>query len=232
MKYILITLLTFNIFAHHEEKDAISVNGECNKKLSPDRFRVEFRVEVTNKSQQKSTSKANSIYAALKKEIQKINPKDLELNTSTYNVNPEYEWAKNKRIYKGFKTTLGLTVVSSEMEKSGEIINVGNKVSVNNIQGPNPFVALTTFQKKYRECLSKAAEDARNKADMLAKSLGVSLGKAIQVNETNFNAYQPSRRHAPRMMMKSESAMADSAPDIEFGKQSLNVKLNVKFSIR
>ncbi len=231
---ILVLLFSMSLFADTYQKDSISVNGECTEKINPDRIRIEFNVEITEKKQQQSTLKANQIYNRLKAGVKKINPKDLELNTSSYNVHPTYDYNNRKRKLIGYKTNIGLTVISSEMEKSGDIINVGNITGVNNIQGPNPFVSLKTYQTQYKKCLAQAALDATSKAKMLASTLNVTLGKAIKVNETNHNSYQYQRPQ--RMMMRAKTmsmdAEAGSAPSIEFGKQSLNVKLNVQFAIR
>jgi len=233
MKF-LILFLSLNLFSDSFHKDSISVNGECTEKINPDRIRIEFNVEVTEKKQQQSTIKANEIYKRLKAGVNKINPRDLELNTSNYNVHPNYDYNGGRRKLRGYKTNIGLTVISSEMEKSGDIINVGNIAGVANIQGPNPFVSLTTYQENYKKCLAIAAKNAKSKARMLAKTLDVTLGDAIKVNETNHNSYQVHRPQ--RMMMRSAKSMssvqADSAPSMEFGKQTLNVKLNVQFAIR
>ncbi len=233
MKY-LVLFFALGLMADTYQKDSISVNGECTEKINPDRIRIEFNVDVTEKKQKLSTVKANKIYEKLKAGVNKINPKDLELNTSSYNVRPNYDYTKGRRLLRGYQTTIGLTVISSEMEKSGDIINVGNISGVNNIQGPNPFVSLKTYQEQYKKCLALAARDAKNKAQMLAKTLDVSLGNAIKVNETNHNSYQTHRPH--RSMMRSKGMSMDaaesSAPNIEFGKQTLNVKLNVQFAIR
>ncbi|MCG6658763.1 SIMPL domain-containing protein [Halomonas campisalis] len=73
------------------------------------------------------------------------------------------------------------------------------------------------------EALVKALEKARHKAELMAGTLGVSLGPVLSVSETRSPVFQP------RMMAMSADAR-ESAPQVEYRPGTLSIEAGVSVS--
>jgi uncharacterized protein len=221
------------VFAKSELEKTINVSGSCKQSILPDRVSVTLTIEELNKEQKASSDKATEKYNELLAKIKKMKLKDAEYETVEYSVFPHNPWENNKQVFKGFKTRMSLKVSTSELNKSGELLTVGNSLGQNAVQGPHPFVSDALFDKTYRDCLSVAMKDAFEKATMLAKSAKRKLGKVIAVHEGQGGESRPmpmlkAMRGAPEMMAMDA---ASAPPEIEFGKDKINVRLNVFFEM-
>ncbi|MEX1099264.1 MAG: SIMPL domain-containing protein [Bacteriovoracaceae bacterium] len=211
-------------------KEGVSVTGECKRKVAPDRVAVNFTLEELRDSVEESTERANKRYNQLLKELKKMKLKDSEFSTSEYSTFPHRVYENKKRILKGYKTRIGLKAQTSEMEKAGEILQAGGNLGQEFIQGPNPFVSDAEHKKYYHECLKEASENASAKARLLAKSLNVKLGKAFKVEESGSRKIsQPPR---PYMSMAKTRGGGGEAAQVEYGKEEINVSLQVEFKIK
>ncbi|MCB9095052.1 MAG: SIMPL domain-containing protein [Halobacteriovoraceae bacterium] len=227
----MLSLPFFTILAN-DAPDFVQVSGECQKKLEPDRVRLFFTIDYTDKNQSKSSSKANQIYTQLKSEVNNQSLKDLELNTNQYTVQPVYNWIKGKKNFEGYQTLITLQVTTSDLKKSGSLFQIANKLGNTQIQGPNPFVSAKKYKENYRECLKVASQDALEKANVLAKSLGAKVGKPLSIVDSVQTPGQPRPMHY-KMMMSDSARVAthEQAPDIEFAKQDIKMNITVSFEL-
>lgn len=224
MKYLFVFLFSMAAFAGDPE---ISVQGNCEIKVTPDRGAITFTAENQARDQKDAVKKTTEQINQLKEEIKKLNLADLELKNTNYNVFPVREYEKEKIVDKGIRATLSLEVTTSEIARIGEAMQSAAKVGVINVGSLTTFLSLEKSQKEYLKCLDIAADDARGKAQQLAKKLGFKLGDVIKLNEVP-QVPQP----VPvmeRAMMKS----MDAAPaQIEPGTQQYSTNIQVTFKIK
>lgn len=169
----------------------IMVTGEGEAFAIPDTASFSFSVNEAGESvavaQKLLDDKVNQ---ALKK-LDEFGVEKSDIKTTGYNVYPKYEWeeifcitypcpkGKNKLI--GYEVTQSISVKVKEIEKAGDLVNQIGAINVSNISGVEfivdnreEFVALAREQ---------AIEEAKAQAKILAKQLGVRLGKVIYFNE-------------------------------------------------
>ncbi len=208
----------------------IQVQGNCEIKVVPDRGTITFTAENLSKDQKEAVSKTNNQINKLKDEITSLGLDDLELKNTNYNVYPVRDYEKEKYVDKGVRASLTLEVTTSEISKIGEAMVKASKVGIINVGSLTTFLSLEKSQKEYLKCLDIAAEDAKDKANQLAKKLGFKVGEVIGLTEVpNIQTPQP---YEGRSMMKS-MAMADAAPvQIEAGTQRYSTNIQVTFSIK
>ena len=229
MKFLVFTLL-LSTSAFALDVPQISVQGNCEIKVIPDRGTVTFSVENQSKDQKTAVSKTNDQINRLKEEIKKLNLSDIEMKNTNYSVFPVREYEKEKYVDKGIRATLALEVTTSDISRIGEAMMAASKVGIQNVGALQTFLSLEKSQKEYLKCLDIAAADARTKADQLAKKLGFKVGDVINLNEVP-NIQRPIPMERGVMMMKG--AMADSAPtQIEAGTQNYSTNIQVTFSIK
>lgn len=222
-------LFAFDLAAALADTQGIKVSGECERKVEPDRVSFVFTIEKLKDTVKDSTQAANEVNNQLISFIKKMKLKDLEISTTEYKTFPYQVYEKRKQVLKGYKTKIGIKIETSEMGRAGEILQSASKFQQENIQGPSPFVSDKTYAANYRECLKIASEDASQKALVLAKSLGVKLGKAFNVVESSKGGgYQPMRANFSYSEAMSKSA---APPQIEYAKQGIKLNLEISYKI-
>ncbi|HNW97139.1 MAG TPA: SIMPL domain-containing protein [Bacteroidales bacterium] len=173
----------------HTRNESINVNG-----LSTQDFISDLIVwEGYYTSESTSTKEA---YVQLKKDAEVIKKylldkglKEKEIIFSSVNINTNYEYVSDKdgnssRKFKGYTLTQNVTIESKEVDKVetisrevSELIDLG----VNFISYP-PQYFYTKLSELKISMLSKATEDARNRADVIATNSKASLGSLIKAN--------------------------------------------------
>lgn len=203
----------------------ITVQGNCDMKVVPDRGGITFAAEHQAKDQQEAVKKTTTQIETLKAAIKELKLQNLELKNSQYNVYPIREYEKDKLVDKGYKAILSLEVTTSEIHRLGEAMMKASKTGITNVGQLTTFLSLEMSQREYLKCLDVAAEDAKAKAQQLAKKLGFQIGNVIALNES------PAMTSFPHHDVAMK-AMSESVPRIEPGTQNFSTNIQVTFGIK
>jgi len=234
MKVLLFLLIIVSTFSQAKEKNSIYVEGECFKKISPDKASILFRVSEIDMKRSKSVSRATKKYNSLRLKVKSLKLKNLELTNEIYRVFPEKKWENSKEVYKGIRSEMALRVKTSDLDRVGALLSIATPLKIAETSGPKFIVSRSLHKDVYRSCLSVASTDARAKAKILAKELNVTLGKAHSIAE-RASSFNPSPRGPVRMESQAKGArmMFDEAePTIDVGKQEVSLKVGVSFLIK
>ncbi|MBP9674393.1 MAG: SIMPL domain-containing protein [Bacteriovoracaceae bacterium] len=235
-KYLFFSFLLVLSQAYSHDKETlipmISVQGTCIKQIVPDRGRVSLTVRELSKTPAEGQNRANEKYEKLRQDIKKLNLKDLELETSQFNVFERKEWEKDKMISKGFETSMGLTITTSEVDRLGEVLGLGSKYQVESQGGLESFVSSSRRQTEERNCLEVAMQDAKDKAKVMSETLKVKVGKPLLISENFGQSPMPQPRvMMMRKTMAQDSAEAQNVPQIEVGRQEIQRHIHVDFAL-
>jgi len=223
-------LFILSSFAMAAKDDGLKVQGSCNIKVVPDRGTVSFTSENQHKEQHEAVKKTNAQVNLLKEKIQKLKLSEAEIKTTNYAVYPVREYEKDHYVDKGIKVSMTLEVTTSEIPRLGEAMVEASKAGIQNVGSMVTFLSLEKSQAEYLKCLTVASNDARKKADQLAKELDFKVGKVLNVVESPA-ASAPS--HYPERAFMAKSAMMDAAPvAIEPGTQNFSTNILVTFEIK
>jgi uncharacterized protein YggE len=229
MIWPLIFILSSFVMASNNE--GLKVQGNCTMKVIPDRGIVSFTAENQNKEQQEAVKKTSQQINLLKEKIQKLKLADLEVKTTNYSVYPVREYEKDHYVDKGTKVSMTLEVTTSEIQRLGEAMVEASKVGIQNVGSMVTFLSLEKSQAEYLKCLTIASNDARKKAEQLAKELDFKVGKVLNVVESP--ATSPSPGPYPERAFMAKSAMMDAAPVVvEAGTQNFSTNILVTFDIK
>jgi uncharacterized protein YggE len=225
MKIILLALI-FSATSYADDAPQIQVQGRCEIKVTPDRGKIVFTAENQSRDQKEAVKKTTLQINQLKTESEKLKLENLELKNTNYSVFPVREYEKEKVVDKGFRAQLSLEVVTSEINKIGEAMAAASKAGITNVGSLESFLSHEKSKEEYSKCLDIAADDARSKAEKLAKKLGFKIGNVVNLIESQ-------ERQAPvfpeRTMMK---AMDSGSTQVEAGTQNFVTNIQVTFAIR
>ncbi len=166
----------------------VRVSGSAQKDVAPDKALVALGVSTEGKDakqvQERSRAQMNQVMRALKD----TGVRDDEIETTTYALYPFQEWDPllGKSVDKGFRLDHTIMVTTTKLDGVGALVDAAVENGANTVQS----IAFTLSDGKQRavhaELLAKAAGDARERAAVIAESLGVALGKAVSVSELGF----------------------------------------------
>lgn len=213
----------------------ITVNGSGKASTPPTVATITFAVEENASSvsaaQDGATKRTNDALAAVKK----LGVEDKDIQTSGYNVSPQYEQkpcapgvfcpANTGKII-SYQVSQSVTVKVRDTSKAGDVVGALGTAGVQNISGPNFTVdddaAVTA------DARGKAIDDARTKAEALAKQLHVHLGKVVSFSENG--GAMPYYGLAKSATM--DAAVAPAAPTLPTGENESTVNVTIQYEIR
>ncbi|WP_455473798.1 SIMPL domain-containing protein [Bartonella sp. B30(2025)] len=224
------TLLATPLTAHAEDSkpknSTITVTAIGESQTTPDIAIINLAVVTEHKTAQKAlttNNKAiNNIIDALKNSG--IQANDLQTSgLSIYqSVQDKYnnEKKENEKLY---HVSNSLTVRIRDLSKIGKIFDQAMALGVNSVSGIH-FINGDT-KPFYQEARKKAVSEAIEKAETIAQTAHLKLGKIIKISENNDN-YLPT----PRLTRMSADTN-DTNTNFSSGELSYHVGITVTFAV-
>jgi uncharacterized protein YggE len=212
----------------NEQRHTISVTGEGKVTGIPDVAQIQLGYNVEKKTvadaQKNATEKMNAMIDKLKKDFQ-IDEKDIQ--TSGYNIYPQYDWTTGKQIMRGYQVSENLNVKVRNLDKISDILSVAGTLGLNQVGGLN--FEIDNPEKLKQSAREIAITAAKDKADALAKVAGVKLGRIVSFTESGSQPSPNYPIYAMKESMASDSAGA--APQIEAGSTDIVITATVEYEI-
>ena len=217
--------------------DTVTVQGDGQATLPPDVARISFTVENTKATvadaQAATTKQANATLDFVKE--QGVAEKDVK--TLSYNISPQYSYP-NPCTYgtvcpdyyrapkiTGYQVSQTVQVTVRDLSKVGAMLGGLGKLGVQNVSGP--AFALDDSTAGYDAARADAIAKAKAQAALLAKQLGVSLGKIVNFSESSGGYPYPMMYELGASVSK-----AASTPDVPTGENTYNASVSITYEIR
>lgn len=152
----------------------ITVSGEGKVTANPDRAIVTVGVITESKNlaqaQQENNEKATAIINALL--ALGIGPE--KIKTVEFRVDPEYDYVEGKQVFRGYKITHLLQVTVDQIGMTGRVVDTAVRQGANYVA--NIQLTVSDPEGYYNQALSLALINSLEKAEILAKTMGVTVG--------------------------------------------------------
>ncbi len=219
--------------------NTITVSGKGSVFAIPDTGSFSFSVTEEGKTvkdaQDKASTKINSIIDAVKG--MGIDEKDIK--TVGYYSNPKYEYQgvtcdrgycpPGKQILLGYEVSQTISIKVRDTEKAGEVLTKVGSLGAQNISGIN-FI-IDDEEAVQAEARAEAIADAKDKAKVLSKSLGVRLGKIVSFNESG-NYPIPYAYGMGGMMDKAVALEVSAPPQLPVGENEIVSNVTITYEVR
>jgi uncharacterized protein YggE len=183
--------------------NTISFDGKGEVSAVPDIANISFTLRSTDKdlkvAQGKVADKEKKVLAFL--ETSKIDKKDIK--TESYSSYPKYEWQNSvcpqvysldagavsapkycpsgKNVFTGYEVSESITVKVRDVSKSGDVVKGLGDTGVSDMSGPN--FSIDKEDELKIQARKMAIDEAKNKAEVLSKDLGVRLVRIVSFSE-------------------------------------------------
>lgn len=221
--------------------NTINVSGYGEAFGAPDIATFDFTVSSEKSTvalaQADATAKINAVTAYLKKS----GVDDKDIRTSDYSINPEYDYTTvacvagvpctgGKQTLRGYQVSQTTTVKARDTSKAGDLLTgVGQNGAT---QVSSLAFTFDDPNKLQNDARSSAITDAKQKADLLASQLGVSLVRVVSYSDSG-NYPQP--YYAKDMAYSTGAGVANEAatpPSISIGQNKVTSNVNITYEIR
>lgn len=212
----------------------ITVSGMGEEFAAPDTTQFTFSVienaATVSQAQQKATEKMDKALAA----VRAAGVEDKNIKTVSYDIHPNYEQVACVRYpcpapkANGFEVTQTQEIKMKDSQKAGELLSTLAGLEVQNISGLS--FTIEDEDAVRAQARAKAIAEAKEKADELAGTLGVSLVRIVGFNE---DGAQPIAFSAKDSVLGMGAAQAAPAPAaLPQGQNKITSNVSITYEIR
>lgn len=227
----------------NKEVGTITLSGHGEVSAVPDIANVYFTIS----KDAKTVKEAQALVAGIEKKsldfLKENNVLEKDIKTSNASFYPKYEYKYNTKIMMpctqygcpptpgsnvitGYTASESITVKVRDTDDVGKIMQGLGSLGVSDLSGPN--FAIDNEDGLKAEARKKAINDAKAKAEVLAKDLGVRLGKITSFSESG---NYPMPMYAKAMMEDSVSS-APAPAEIPKGENTISSDVSITYEIR
>jgi uncharacterized protein YggE len=203
---------------------AISVTGEANVSVAPDHAQIDGGVTSDAKTAREASDANNAAMGKVLLALKGAGIEEKDYQTSRLSLQPQFATSSKVSERPGivsFRASNRVTVKIRDVTKVANVIDVLAGAGANDIGGIN--FSVSQASKHLDEAREKAIADARRKAEIYAKAVGVTLGEPISISEEG--------APVPVFRGKVASPMAAGAP-VAQGEETLSVTVSVSWAIK
>lgn len=206
--------------------ETLSVSGLAKVKLTPDRavftISVETSAKTVGEAVQQNNGKIEQVIAALKK----AGATEQEIQTSNFSIFPQQEFTENRRPrVVGYQVSNSLTVTRATVSDAGKLLQAAVDAGANQAGGLS--LVVSDLSRGREEGLQRAFQDAKAKAETLAKAAGRTVGRALSISEGIMSA-PPSPLFGRTMAAEAKFAEVPVSP----GTEEISFTVSVTFELR
>lgn len=219
--------------------DTITVQGDGQATMAPDVAHISFSVMHTaptvSEAQDATVKQADTAIAAVK--ASGVDDKDVK--TLSYNISPQYSYPNpcpNGSLcptytgtpkITGYEVSETIQVTVRDLKSVGTLLGKLGDLNVQNVNGPD--FALDDSTAGYAAARADAIAKAKTQADMLARQLGVHLGKIVNFSESSNRYAYPVSYAMGGAAMDSKTAVA---PTVPAGENNYSASVSITYEIR
>jgi uncharacterized protein YggE len=228
---------------NNKQENTITFSGHGEVTAVPDIANVYFTIN----QEAKTVKEAQTLVARIEKKslesLKANNVLEKDIKTTNASFNPKYEYVYDtkaavsctqyncpprpgKSVITGYEASESITVKVRNTDDVGKIMQDLGTLNVSNLSGPN--FAIDDEDGLKAQARKKAIDDAKEKAKVLAKDLGIHLGKITSFSESG---NYPMPMYSAKAMM--DSASGSSAPaEIPKGENTISSDVSITYEIK
>ncbi|MUG30963.1 DUF541 domain-containing protein [Aeromonas salmonicida] len=160
------------------------VSGYAEQKAEPDMLTLNVAVTALEKQGIKAKQQVDSKVAAFFGQLEGLGIKRSDVEAGNLVISPEYQYPQNKKPeLVGYRAQRQLAVKLYQLDKLSGLMDTALKAGLESVSQIE--YGLKSPQIIKEQARIGAVEDAKNKAESLAKAFGMKLGKVYSVEYRN-----------------------------------------------
>jgi uncharacterized protein YggE len=211
----------------YKPAEMVTVTGEAKSRQKNQIAKFNAGVDSVKDKKEEAVKEVNEKVAALIEAAKKFGIEEGDIQTQNLSIyqNEEQYWeGGSQKSRKGqWRVSNSVEITLRDVAKGADLADLLTSSGANNVYGPN--FQFDDTSKAEKELFDAAMKDAKEKAELIAKSSGRKLGKVMVVNEGSGGPV------FGVMNMKEGAGGAGGAP-IEPGSGTVSKNLTVSFELK
>lgn len=210
----------------------VTVLGQGSTTTEPDTADIKLSVESKAEAADTALSKASGTANAVIKALTAAGARKSELKTGQVNVAATKRWSPERResVVIGYGATVKVDVTTKDLPNVGKLIVAAVQAGATRVEGPTYRVDRGNEARS--GAIAAAVEDARTRAEIMAKTAGARLGGVVTVSETAADEPQ----YGGYRSLGGDAALVRwgvaGVPPIVPGKEPLRVTVRVVWELK
>jgi len=216
----------------HDDVPLLTVTGEGEVRVPPDRAIVRFGVVAQSEEAAAAQEQVNDAVADVIDQIKDAGVADKHIQTTDLSLGPIYDHSKSSRgehqapKIRAYRASYTVTVTVERIDNAGDVIDAGLEAGANQFHGIQ--FTLKDDSAARQTALQQAAGDARAKAKTISEAMGVGL-IGVQSIDEGVSLDRPRPMHARAMAMEADAARAGAS--VQPGQLTVRATLTVRYRI-
>lgn len=207
------------------KSDSFQVTGEGRVEVKPDLAVVSAGVTSTGPTVQAAQDGLNKNINRVSDSIKALGVKPEDIQTTNYNVNPQYDFSSGTQRVNGYQASSNLSIKIRNLDNANAVIDAATKNGATQVGGLSFEISdKTQAENQARE---KAVADAKAKAESAAKIAGFRLGKLLNYSEGFSGVTPPMPLRTLSVDMKEQAAT-----QVEPGSNQIIVTVTLSYEVQ
>jgi uncharacterized protein YggE len=212
-----------------ESKYLLNVNGDAKLSADPEKVKVSLGAETIASTAKESQQNNADVMQEVRNSLKSIGIASKDIKTTQYSLDVVQHWDEKtgKYVIDGYRTTQIIQIESTDINKAGDIIDKAVQSGANKVNGVVFSLTDEKIKELRLEALKEAGINAKEKADAIASSLGITIKRVYQASE-GYVYYQPYNVQKSYEMV----AGATAAPtEISPGQIEISASVSVSYEL-
>lgn len=219
------------------EMNVITFSGYGEVSAVPDLANVSFTIRKEAKTIKEAQVGVKEVEVKVLESLRLNNVSDKDIKTINVSFNPKYEYkygicnqfnCPGKNVIVGYEAYESVNLKIRNTDDTGKIIEELGALGVTELSGPN--FTIDKEDELKAEARREAIGDAKTKAKVLAKELGIRLGKITSFSESG--NYPMPMYKSMDMMSQSVSVLESLPAEIPKGENTISSEVTITYQIR
>lgn len=209
------------------EEAGITVTGTCTAEAPADRARLTATATRQGQDGTRTATAATTAVNDFSKRVEALKLPDLTLASSGLSTERLTGTANGRPTTTGYRASAGLAVETSSLPGLARVMQEAVAAGMDTISPMDAYLAEATAQRLARDCLPRAMQNARARAEAIASGANAHAGALLSATEQSAGFARPMARAAPMMAMGA----AMPAPDLVAAPERVEVTVTATFAI-
>ena len=223
-----LAILALGTGAALAEGTKLTVSGSGTVLVESDLAVVTVGVREASTDVLVAQSTVNEKIAAIKQSLLDAGAKESEINTDSINIYANYDYSDNTEVIVGYTANNTLSVRTTDIDNVGALIDAAFAAGANTLD--NVQFTVQDDSEAREQALTKAVEDARRKADVLAAAVGLQIASIASIAESGVYTYDSMRNYA--MMDEATTESGGAGTLVQAALVSVDASVSMEFELQ
>ena len=186
---ILAIVVIVALFIYSEKRTTtVTTDGSAQMKVQPDIVVVYIQAQSIDKTAQGASAVNDKIVEDLTLSLLRLGFSKEEIQTEQFSIYPNYDYEKGKQELTGYTASQNIKIETADLKKVSAIVD--SAASAGALISYINFELTLDNQNMYKaQLLEKATQDARIKAESIARGLGKGVKGVVSVSTNTYDYY-------------------------------------------